>query len=156
MEQYIEQGDAYGQTRRLKNILGLRVLSKSGDVLGRVVEVRMDHKRESFEGVLVRMRNLKKVYVNKTYVQKITDEAVLLSITPAIVYKGRKVVSSDGKAFGKAIEVRREGTTNNIEAIIVQRHFVRRVAVPIKDFSKLGASLILKKTYSDAKKEYNA
>ncbi len=151
MDIYTERSAAFNDTRNAKKLVGIRVLTPTGEVFGRVREVRLHQTTNAFEGVVVKRGSTPR-YVGKTYISRITNDAVILSIEPAMLYVGRPVVSSDGKRFGKVIKVHRAGHTNDVASLTVRRSLLRKVTVPASGVKQFGASIILKKTHKEAAK----
>ncbi len=149
MEIYTERSAAFADTRNAKKLIGIRVLTPSSEVFGKVREVRLHHTTHAFEGVVVKRGSASR-YIGKSYVARITNDAVTLSIEPAILVVGRPVVSSDGKRFGKVIKIQRVGHTNDIASLTVRRSLLRKAVVPASGVKQFGASIILKKTHKDA------
>jgi len=105
----------------------------------------------AFEGVMVKRGSTPR-YVGKSYVARITDDAVILAIEPAMLSIGRPVLSSDGKRFGKVTAITRVGHTNTIASLTVRRSLLRKVTVPASSIKHFGESIILKKTHKEASK----
>ena len=156
MESFIREGPAFDDTKPAHNLLGKRVLSKSGDVIGRVTQLRVNTDKRTLEGVVVRRKIFRKLYICMSYVTRITEKAMMLGIDPSALFKGRAVVSSDGKKFGTVKELERKQESNEVTRVIVRRHLYKELAIPKEDFSRFGTSLILKNTYDQARKEYTA
>ena len=153
MEQYIEHAADFQHTKNAKDLVGLRVLTTSGRKLGTVREVRLS-KTHAFDGVVVKKGLLgRKRYICKTYIKEVSDKAILLSIEPATTHEGRKVVSVDGKVFGKVIKLHRVEYTNQIHSLLVRRR-LHKVTIPFSHVKLLGKSVILKKNYELARKTY--
>ncbi|HLC60342.1 MAG TPA: PRC-barrel domain-containing protein [Candidatus Nanoarchaeia archaeon] len=153
IDKYIENSLLLKETRNAHDVVGLRVLTVSGEVLGKVKEVRLNPTTAVFEGVVVN-RGLFRApcYMCKRYIEKITNDAVLLGIEPVLLYVGCKVISSDGKEFGKVRQVRRVNQTNDIESLLVKRTFFRKATIPFSQVKKLGSSIVIKKTFAEASK----
>ncbi len=156
MESFIREGQSYEDTKSAGSLVGKRVLSKSGDVIGRVMQLRIDPDKRTLEGVVVRRKLFLTLYICMSYVTRVTDKALMLGIDPAALFKGRAVVSSDGKKFGTVAVLERAGETNEVVRVVVRRHLYKKLAIPKEDFSRFGTSLILKRTYDEARKEYTA
>ena len=153
IDKYVENSLLLKETRNASDLVGLRVLTVSGEVLGRVKEVRLNPASAVLEGVIVNRGPFRTpCYMCKRYIERITRDAVLLNIEPALLYTGRKVISSDGKLFGNIWEVRRVRQTNEIESLLVKRTFFRKATIPFSQVKKLGISIIIKKTYAEASK----
>jgi sporulation protein YlmC with PRC-barrel domain len=153
MEQYIEHAADFQHTKNANDLVGLSALTSSGRKLGTVREVRLS-KTHAFDGVVVKKGLLgRKRYIGKTYIKKVSDKAVLLSIEPATIHEGRKVVSVDGKVFGKVIKLHRVEHTNQIHSLLVRRR-LHKVTIPFSHVKLLGKSIILKTNYEQARKTY--
>ena len=148
METYIEKGEPFKGTRSAKDLIGLRVLTSTGEMFGRVSEVRLHGTSNALEGMVVGRKH----YVCKTYIQKITEDAVLLDIEPAVMFIGRKVITSDGKVFGKVKKITRVDHTNEIASFVVTRSFFRKTTLQFSTVKKLSHSVILKKTFEEVRK----
>lgn len=153
MEKYIEKAADFQHTKNAKDIVGLGVLTISGHTLGTVREIRLS-KTHAFDGIVTKKGLLgRKRYICKTYIKEVNDKAVLLSIEPAITHEGCKVVSVDGKVFGKVIKVHRVEHTNQIHSLLVRR-YLHKVTIPFNHVKILGKNIILKKNYEQMRKAY--
>ena len=115
MESYIEQRAEFLETFNAKDIVGIKVLTSSGEMIGRVSEVRLNNSSKNLEGLVVKGQKLQTpTYICTKYIKKIAKDAIILAIDPAILYWGHKVISCDGKVFGKVMKIERVGKTNNI------------------------------------------
>ena len=153
MEVFVEKSSAVDETLRIQDLLGKRVLAKSGAVLGRVKAVHFDKKKYCVEGIVVRKFFKEDKYVCITYINMITPKAVILSIEPATLFEGCRVVSHDGKKVGTAKKVHRVGETNRVASITVGRGWFRTMKVRYADVEHLGTSIILSKTYEQLKRD---
>jgi len=154
MEQYIKHCVEFHHTKNAKDLVGLRVLTTSGRKLGTVREVRLS-KTHAFNGVVVKKGLLgRKRYICKTYIKEVSDEAVLLSIEPATTHEGRKVISVDGKVFGKVIKLNCVDHTNQIHSLLVRRR-LHKITIPFSHVKLLGKSIILKTNYEQTRKAYD-
>ncbi len=155
MEYLVEKSQSYEQTRDAKGLLSKRVLSKSGSIVGKVREVRLDSQHRELRGVLV-SRGLFRpsVYISAEYISRLTPQAVILSIEPAMLFRRRAVISSDGKKFGRVKEVLRERETNNITGFLVRRNVFWTYEVPGSEVRKANKAIMLKKSYEQAKSSF--
>ncbi|MFT4249772.1 MAG: PRC-barrel domain-containing protein [Candidatus Woesearchaeota archaeon] len=155
IEVFRKEAAVFAQTKKAHDLLGKRVLTKSGLVLGRVCEVRLDDSHRSLEGVLVRRRPWQsKVYVSHEFVSRLTDKAVILRVDPVIVFRGRSVVSKDGKRFGRVVDVVREQETNDLVSFIVRRRLLFMREVPVSAVASMNSAIILKGGYVDVKDSF--
>ncbi|MFH0978679.1 MAG: PRC-barrel domain-containing protein [Candidatus Woesearchaeota archaeon] len=153
MEVFVEKASAVDETLRIQDILGKRVLTKSGAVLGRVKAVHFNKKKYYVEGIVVRKFFKEDKYICITYVNVMTPQAVILSIEPATLFEGCTVVSHDGKKVGTAIKVHRVSETNRVASLTVSRGWFRTMEVRHADIEHLGTSIILSKTYEQLKRD---
>ena len=91
----------FSQTLNLKKMIGAPVLSMRGTKLGHITEVRTHPTTLASEGIVV-SRGLfeKPVYFSKTYIERFSLRAVVLSIEPVYLLKGKRVIRGDGKIVG--------------------------------------------------------
>lgn len=155
MESFLEKAATYEQTRDASDVLGKRVLAKSGSVVGRVKEMRLDSQHRSLEGVLIgRGLFRSSLYVSEEYISRLTPQAVILSIDPAVMLRQRPVVSRDGKRFGTVKDVVREKETNEVAALVVRRRWFWTYEIPVEEFRQTGKAVVLKKSYEQARSSF--
>ena len=153
MEEYIERAADFQHTKNTRDLIGLRVLTISGRKLGTVRDVRLN-KTHALEGIVAKKGILgRRRYICRTYIKEINDKAILLSIEPATTHENRRVVSADGKVFGKVVRLNRVGITNQIQSILVRRR-MHKVTIPFSQVKLLGKSIILRTNYEQARKKY--
>lgn len=150
MEEFVKIAARYEKTRDLITLYGLPVLTNKGTKAGRVKQVRLD-KDGNFQGILVGRGLFRKpLYVGKGYIKRLERQAVLLDTHPVELYTGLPVITSDGKKFGKVIDVQRKDTKNNMSAFIIRRWF-RKITIEKGDVKDIRASVMLEKDYEEAK-----
>lgn len=155
MESFVHEGASFEQTRRAKSLLGKRVLSKNGSVFGSVKQVLLDTKNREVQGILVSRSFFRpNTYVSVEYVERLTSQAVILTIDPASLFRGRPVITSDGKRYGTVKDVSRERETNNVVVYFVRRWLFFVYQVPAGEVKKAGKSVVLHKTYEQAKSSF--
>jgi sporulation protein YlmC with PRC-barrel domain len=152
MEHIISNNKPFEQTLSLKNIVGLKVISKSGTVIGAVSEVMVERKTLKVEGFLVRRGIKRPLYIGSSYIRTISSESVILSINPSVLMKGMKVISFEGEALGKVREVVRKDNRNEFREIIVSSLLKRKFSVPSGKIHFVGKVVMLKKGYDVPKK----
>ena len=151
MEVFVEKSSAVDETFQIQDILGKRVLAKSGTVLGRVKAVHISKKNYRVEGIVVRKFFKKDKYICITYINMMTPKSVILSIEPVTLFEGCTVVSHDGKKVGTAKKVHRAGNTNRVASLTVSRGWFRTMKVRNANIEHLGTSIILSKTHQQLK-----
>ena len=138
----------------VEKLIGKRVLSKNGLVIGRIKSIRTG-KNEEIEGILVSPGIFKKkIYVSSTYFDKMSKESIMLSIDPCILNIGKRVLNDDGNYLGKVSDVSRRGYSNDVYSISVKKFLRKTIVVPGSQVKSVGQSIILKNTYNAPKKHF--
>ena len=153
MEIFIEKASAIDETLKIQDILGKRVLAKSGAVLGRVKAIHFNKGKYFIEGIVIRKFFKEDKYICITYVNSITSKAVILSVEPVTLFEGCDVVSHDGKKVGTAKKVNRVGNTNRVASLTVKRNLFQKMEIPHTNIEHFGTSIILSKTYEQLKSD---
>ena len=127
--------------------VGRRVFAKNGDDLGKVKELAINPEKMRIEGVWVSpCFTCVDEYIGREYVDKITEEGVMLKIDPLTEVIGEKVFDSQGKKIGKVSALTREKKTNSIISLEVDRGIGKdRLIVPIENVKSMGNAVILSK-----------
>lgn len=148
MEEIINATLPYEETLDLKTVIGSRVLADNGFQVGRVQRIRIHPKTRKIEGIRVGIGLLRvPIYIDCSYVDKMTEDAVILTMEPAILLKGRKVITTDGEVVGKVKAVERKELTNVIRHLMIKPFLRRPFLVPINEIKSIGNSIILKSSY---------
>ncbi len=125
--------------------IGKKVISKSGDVIGRVHDIKFS--RNTLTGI-VAMKSISKLFIGTEFISGISDEALVLSIDPVTMLVGKKVFDADGKDMGKVSRLVRRGNSNSFEAVIVKKKiYSKGMKIPKADVEVSKKSIILKKSY---------
>lgn len=106
------------KTVNLKKLIGKRVLSDGGSIVGSVSEIRLNPNGFDLEGIVI-STDVGVLYVGKSYFSKISDYSVIINIELSLLVKGKKVLTIDGKTLGIVKEVNRKGNSNEIESLLV-------------------------------------
>ena len=129
----------------VRNWVGKHVISKSGDVIGKVQDFKF--LKNTITGIVV-MKKLSRIYLGIEFVSAVSQDSVMLSIDPVTMLIGKKVFDVDGKDMGKLVQLVRKGNNNSFEAIIVKRKFYSKgIKIPKADVEISKKNLILKKAY---------
>ena len=124
-----------------KYYLGKQVLSRSGEKVGRVTDVVIH--RHTFTGLLI-----KKLFIDSQFIQSVADDAVMLSIEPVVLMRGKTVFDADGREIGKVREVVRRHTGNDYESLIVKKGLFRKpITVPKAHVKTAAKNIILNTSY---------
>ncbi len=150
----VEKGDAsIDETSNLRRLIGARVLSVDGLVVGRVREIRIDPKKMDLRGIFVSRGIFQPLlYIGVSYFNRASNDAVILNIDPFVLLKGKEVVTSDGKKIGRVKDVIRSDFSNNVKEIVVGKLFRNGFKIPYENVKLTGKSLILRVNYDGAKK----
>ncbi|MBN2111703.1 PRC-barrel domain-containing protein [Candidatus Woesearchaeota archaeon] len=127
-----------------RSYIGRKVVSKSGNFVGKVYDVRFSG--SVFAGIVV-MKKLSKVFIGKEFFS-VSRDAVMLSINPVTSLEGKQVFDADGKRMGKVTEIIRKGNSNTLEAVMVKKNlYSSAVKIPKSEISVSKKNIILKKVY---------
>jgi sporulation protein YlmC with PRC-barrel domain len=135
-----------------KELIGLRVLSKSGIVVGKISELHLESNSLRMLGVVV--SGSKKVYVGKNYFQKITPDSLILNIDPTIFLIGKQVMTFDGQLLGTVKEVKRKGHTNDLKEIVVKSFMKKRLVITPDKIQSTSNTIILSRHYHGKQKYF--
>jgi sporulation protein YlmC with PRC-barrel domain len=123
-------------------ILGRKVLSKTGDVVGKVVDIVP--KGKEIAGIVCKKR-LKKTFIDIQYVADLYTNSVMLNIDPATRYEGMQVFNADGEKLGKVIEVNRTTATNAYKSLTVKKNmFTKKNKIAADKVESAHKNIILK------------
>lgn len=151
-EYFLEKAAPFAQTNDAKTLVGKRVLSKNGLVVGKVSQVRLDSANRSLEGLLVRRKLWQsKLYISHEFISRLTPKAAILDIDPVVVLRGRRVVSKDGKGYGRVSDVLRNQHSNELTALVVRRRLFWKKLVPAAAIKSVNSAIILDEVYADVK-----
>lgn len=137
------------KTVNVKKLIGKRVLSDGGAIVGSVSEIRLNPNGFDLEGIVVHT-SVGALYVGKSYFSTISDYSVILNTELSLLVKGRKVLTIDGKTLGSVIEVNRKGNTNEIESLLVGS-FWKKYLIPVSVVKQIASSVLIKAKYNDTK-----
>lgn len=153
MEEVVEKTKQFEQTMNLRKLIGVKVLTEGGFQIGRVLQIRISPEAKTIEGILIRRGLFKEpLFLGSTFFDKLSNEAVVLNTEPAILLKGRKVVTYDGEVIGTIKEVVRVNNTNTIKGLVVYSFMRGSFNVSASDIKSFGKSIILKNSYNAPKK----
>lgn len=150
--EYITKKEAeLEKTVNVKKLIGKKVLSEGGTIVGSICEIRLDPNGFDFEGIVV-SSNVGNLYVGKSYFSTISDYSIILNTELSPLVKGRKVLTIDGKVLGKVRKVNRKGTSNEIDSLLVSS-FWKKYLLPVSIIKQIASAVLIKSKY-DETKEY--
>jgi sporulation protein YlmC with PRC-barrel domain len=151
-DQVIRKDEILENTINIKEVLGKNAISKGGTVVGRVTQIRVNKENSQVEGIVIsRGLTKKKIYVGKSYFEKLSHKAVILNTELSVLLKGRRVMTVDGKTIGKISTINRKGLTNDFESVVV-RSLWKKFLIPKKEIKMMNNSVILEHKYNESKK----
>jgi sporulation protein YlmC with PRC-barrel domain len=128
-----------------RSYIGKEVISKSGERIGKVHDLRFSG--NSVTGIVVR-RRLSRLFIDKEFIAGGSGGTIMLSIDPVTMMLGKQVFDADGKKMGKVSKVLRKGSSNTLTAVMVKkRMYSRGIKIPKEDIDVSKKNLILKKVY---------
>ncbi|MEK6909231.1 MAG: PRC-barrel domain-containing protein [Nanoarchaeota archaeon] len=140
------------QTVNIRKLIGKRVLSSGGVIVGMISEVRVNFENLELEGIVVKREFEKPIYIGRAYFSTLSMQSVILNTELSILLKGKKVITLDGMVLGRVTQVNRKGTTNEIESLII-RSWWRKYLIPESEIKQIASSVTVKRKY-DATKVY--
>jgi sporulation protein YlmC with PRC-barrel domain len=146
-----KEADTHAHSLDSKKVLGKKVLSKSGRILGNITDIQIHPKTLKILGVTVR-NLLSKYYFGNSYFGRITQDSIILNIDPSIFVKGKSVFTYDGKLVGKVAIVIRKGNTNDIKEIVIKSLFKKDLIIPSSAIHFVNKSVTLDKHYHGKQK----
>jgi sporulation protein YlmC with PRC-barrel domain len=133
----------------VRKLIGKRVLSKGGTIVGRISEVRLNKDDMELEGIVVEHEE-NQIFIGKSYFSTLSSESVILNVELSILLIGKKVITLDGRVLGKVIIVNRKGSSNEIENLIV-RNWWRKYLIPEEEIKQIASSVTVKRKYDGTK-----
>lgn len=130
--------------KKLKSYLGKKVISKSGNRVGKVQNIMFSGNK--VEGIIV-TNGFRKIFIDLEYVNPSKDSIMLL-IDPYMSFKNKLVFDADGKKVGRVVKIIRKGNTNIIESIVVRKKIIfKSTTISKADIDVLKKNIILKKVH---------
>jgi len=149
MEEIRQINKIYDSGIKVHELNGKKVMGLNGKEVGKITEVRLDPESLNLDGIeMDRGFFGLDTFIGRAYIGSLSTEGAVLNMTPATDYKGLAVFDSAGQKVGTVKEVRTEGSSNNITAIVVGAGIFKNDAVFSKsDVKSVGKSILLNKTF---------
>ncbi|HIH09327.1 MAG TPA: hypothetical protein HA254_01515 [Candidatus Diapherotrites archaeon] len=130
---------------RIHKLIGKKVLASNGKEVGTIMEIRLDPVTLNLDGIeMDRGFFGTDTFIGRKYITSLSEDGAVLNMSPVSDYKGLKVFDSSGKEVGTVKEVRTEGHTNNVSAIVVGTGILKNDAVFSRsDVKGVGESIML-------------
>ena len=136
------------KANRFARYMNSKVYSKSGEYIGKVYDVVFDKVR--ILGVLVSGK--KRIFIDKQFIGKISEDAIVLNIEPVTSMIGKQVYDAEGKKIGTVSGLQRKSNANTFSDILVKRAIYRRAfSIDKKEIGVAKKNIILKRAYGEDK-----
>jgi sporulation protein YlmC with PRC-barrel domain len=150
MEQIKHKTLPIEKTIDMHSLINRKVLSKDGKIIGKVKSFHLHPNDLTIEGFKVDPGWFEADhYIGGNYIDKITDEAIILSVLPVTEYVGLIVHDIKGKQIGKVKTVNRSKKTNKLISITVQKDDDEDLQISADYISAIGHSVMLKERLED-------
>jgi sporulation protein YlmC with PRC-barrel domain len=153
MEQIKHKTLPFEKTVDMYSLIGKKVLAKDGKEIGKVKSFHLHPSDLTVEGIKVDPGWFEADhYIGGNYIQKITNEAIILRMVPVTEYVGLEVHDSEGKKVGKVTSVNRSRKSNRLLSIMVDSdHHDEELQISADYLSAVGHSVMLKEKIEDLK-----
>ena len=141
----------YDSGVRTHELKGKKVMAANGKEIGSIQDIRLDPKTLALDGIEIDRGFFgTDTFIGRKYITSLSTDGAVLNMSPVSDYKGMKVFDSSGKEVGTVKEVRTEGSTNTISAIVVGTGILSNDAVFSKsNVQGVGESIMLNVAVDD-------
>lgn len=129
-----------------EDVLGKKVIDAAGRFIGVSEKVLIDPNDLTLLGISIDKGALyKSVVVGKSYVERVTPDAIFLKIPLAFEIKGMTVFDKEGKNIGVVKEIALYEMRNTIKTLYVKTSlFSDLLEIKSEDIDLIGTNVILK------------
>ncbi len=128
---------------------GKRVVDREGIKYGTVKHIHIHQDTLKVSGVTIHQGFNRDYFLNDSYIDKFTEETLLLSTSPVRIHVG--VVDIDGHKIGKVKKLHKNPQTGDLESIEVKDGLVHSKIVSKSEIWGVGEKIILKLTKEEYK-----
>lgn len=154
MHHVFRRENSLDKTVSLNELIGKKVLSKGGKIIGKVAEIRVNPMNLDLQGIVVGRDILRKpIYIGKSYFERLSHDSIILNVELSIFLKYKDVLDSKGKIIGQVRDIVRRGNTNEIEGLVVRSTFSKSFVIPFKAIKAIGNNITLHSAHN-VKKRY--
>ena len=133
------------QSESFRAYIGRKVISKSGEKIGKIHNVRFEG--HTVSGFVI-SKIFSKFFVGFEYIGEVSDESIVLSIDPVTELVGKHVFDADGRNLGKVSRLNRDDSKNDFESLIVKKRiYSKGILIPKKEIDVMKKNIILKTVY---------
>jgi len=131
------------------NFVGKKVIDREGIAYGKVKHIHINQKTLAVSGVTIHQGFHKDYFLSSDYIDKFTDETLLLSRPP--IRTDVPVVDIDGHKIGKISRLVRHPDTSELESIEVHDGIIHSKIIHKSEIWGIGEKIILKLTKEEYK-----
>lgn len=129
---------------------GKKVVDREGIKYGKVKHIHINQETLAVSGITIRQGYGKDYFLPATYIDRFTEETLLLSTPPVRTYVD--VVDIDGHKIGKIKRLHRNPDTNELESIEVTNGLLHTKILSKSEIWGIGEKIKLKVTKEEFKK----
>ena len=132
------------------DFVGKKVIDREGIVYGKVKHIHINQHTLIVSGVTIHQGFNKDYFLSNDYIDKFTEETLLLSRPP--IRSGIPVVDIDSHKIGKVKRLHRNSDTNELESIEISDGLMHSKIISKSEIWGVGEKVILKMTKEQYKK----
>ena len=144
IENIVKEERKNDDERSLKSVLGSKVISQSGEIVGIVEDVV--YNGYSIKGFLVKTPAFRKnVFIDKSFLDRFSVKGVMLNIDPVTTFIGKVVFDLSGRNIGKVTKVNRKDDLNIFNSLTVKKGvFGKEILISKSYVAVIKKNVILK------------
>ena len=132
------------------DFVGKKVIDREGIEYGKVKHIHINQHTLIVSGVTIHQGFNKDYFLSNDYIDKFTEETLLLSRPP--IRSGIPVVDIDSHKIGKVKRLHRNSDTNELESIEISDGLMHSKIISKSEIWGVGEKVILKMTKEEYKK----
>ena len=132
------------------DFIGKKVIDREGIEYGKVKHIHINQHTLIVSGVTIHQGFNKDYFLSNDYIDKFTEETLLLSRPP--IRSGIPVVDIDSHKIGKVKRLHRNSDTNELESIEISDGLMHSKIISKSEIWGVGEKVILKMTKEKYKK----
>ena len=132
------------------DFVGKKVIDREGIEYGKVKHIHINQHTLIVSGVTIHQGFNKDYFLSNDYIDKFTEETLLLSRPP--IRSGIPVVDIDSHKIGKVKRLHRNSDTNELESVEISDGLMHSKIISKSEIWGVGEKVILKMTKEEYKK----
>ena len=132
------------------DFVGKKVIDREGIEYGKVKHIHINQHTLIVSGVTIHQGFNKDYFLSNDYIDKFTEETLLLSRPP--IRSGIPVVDIDSHKIGKVKRLHRNPDTNELESVEISDGLLHSKIISKSEIWGVGEKVILKMTKEEYKK----